>query len=119
MVEARSDVTRRHPKEGRVQIHVFASGQLRVEARAHLEQGSDSTTDVCVPGGRLCNAGQDFEERRLSCAVAADHCERLSHRDIERQVADRPQRLLRAATTHETLEARQAVLDLADPVTLS
>ena len=46
---------------------------------------------VDAPGGRLQRAADDLQQRRLARAVAPDDADRLAARDVEADVAQRPE----------------------------
>jgi hypothetical protein len=63
LVEPSVDLLLRHPEQGPVQIDVLASGQLGVEAGSDLEESADAAGKVHVAGRRLCELGEDLEQR--------------------------------------------------------
>src|SRR5664280_1644350 len=101
LVELAADLGALHAQDGAVEIDVFAAGQLQVEAGAHLEQASDAPVQLDAPLGRLGDAGQDLEQGGFTGAVAADHADDLARRDLERDVLERPDRLLGAPAATE------------------
>src|SRR5262249_55599314 len=63
------------PEHDGVDRHVLAAADLRVEARAELdERGDPALHGEGAPGG-LRDPGEELEERRLAGAVLADHAE--------------------------------------------
>jgi hypothetical protein len=82
-----------------------------VESGADLEQGPDAAVKLDAPFGRLGDAGENLEERGLAGAVAADHADDLARRDLERDVLERPDRLLgaSAATKRSRYGVRNAL----------
>ena len=65
-----------------VQEDVLASGQVRVEAGAELEERAHASA-----GGRLDDSGDQPQQRRLSRPVAADETDRTAGFDPEGDVA--------------------------------
>jgi len=66
-----------------------------VEARPELDEGRDLPVDPEASGGRLEEAGDELEERRLAGAVRADDAERLAAADLEADVREGGDRLRR------------------------
>ena len=50
------------------------TGQLGVEAGAHLQQGAHPPVDFGVPLHRFGDAGEDLEQRRLPRPIAPNAC---------------------------------------------
>ena len=69
---------RRHAEDGAVEVDVLAAGELGVEAGADFEQAADAAAEVDAAGGRLGDAAEDFEQRDLAGAVAADDADDLA-----------------------------------------
>src|SRR5262249_13729486 len=80
-----------HAENGAVQEHVFATGEFRVKAGAHLEQTADPAAHLGFAGRRFRDARQDLEERALAGAVAADDADQLAAPHLERQVLQGPE----------------------------
>ncbi len=57
---------------------------------AQLDEGSDVAADGDVAGGWVHYLGQDFEQGRLPGAVLADDPNRVTRRDLEIDVPERP-----------------------------
>ncbi len=91
LVEARLHFPARHAEDRAVQEDVLAPGQLLVEAGADLEQASDAAVQLDPAKGRLEDARQDLEQRRLAGAVVADDADDLAALDLEIDVAQRPE----------------------------
>ncbi len=83
-----------HPEHGPVQVHVLATRELRVEARAHLEQAADASANDSTALRRIRDAGQDPEERRLARSVATDDAEHFALSDVEGDVLHCPDLLV-------------------------
>ena len=69
-----------------------------VKAGADLEQARDPTLNGNPPFARLGNAREDFEQRALAGAVAADDAEHLAALDLEADIPERPELLDRVAS---------------------
>ena len=76
-------------EDGAVQVDVLAPRELRMEARAELEQRPDSAADRDPPLGRLHDPGDQAEEGRLARAVPADQADRPARLDCERDARER------------------------------
>ena len=64
-------------------------------------------------GGAVERAGEDFQQRALACAVAADHAHHLAAPDIEGDVPQRPELLVaRLAGDHLPEHVRRPAVDL-------
>ena len=100
LVEAPAHLGPRHAEDGAVQEHVLAAGQLGMEAGADLEQAGHPALDRDPPLGRLGDARQDLEQRRLARAVVADDADHLAALDLEIDVAQRPELLDDVALDH-------------------
>ena len=94
LVEAAGDLGALHAQDGAVEVNVLAAGQLRVEAGADFEQAADPSADFCPALGRLGDARQNLEQRALAGTVVADHAEDLAGRNLQRDVAQRPDRVV-------------------------
>ena len=90
LVEAPLDLAALHAEDRAVQVDVLTAGELLVETGADLEQAADATANLGPACRRRSDPGEDLQQRRLSCAVAADDAEDLSLRHLERDVAERP-----------------------------
>ena len=83
----------RMPEDGAAQEDVLAAGQLGVKARADLEQRTDTAAHLHPALGRIGDAGEDLEQRALAGAVSADEADDFPGFQIERHVAQRPERV--------------------------
>jgi hypothetical protein len=115
-----------HPHDGPVEVHVLAAGEVEVEARAHLDEGSDpSNRRERAPGGHGY-PGQDLQGRALARPVGADESHRFAALDGEAHVAQGPEEvgggpvagLHPAAETADGLPERREVPTSAEPVAL-
>ena len=109
LLEAALDLAALHVEDRPVQEDVLAAGELRMEARAHLEQRSDPAAKACLSLGRQGDLGEDLEEGALAGAVVTDHPQRLPTLHLEVDVPQRPE-LLRFRTPSHVLDP------LADPL---
>src|SRR5262249_41054556 len=104
LVEALADRASRQPLDRAVQEDVLAPGEVVVETRPELEQGSDPTACGDASRRRFDDAGHDAEERRLPRAVATDQTHGLTGPDPDGHVPQRPDVLrLRTAALHEEI----------------
>ncbi len=62
-----------------------------MEAGADLEQGTDAAADLGSTLGRLGDAREELQQRRLAGAVSADEADHLALLDLEARVAEGPQ----------------------------
>src|SRR5205814_234194 len=91
LVEARSDLVPPHAEHRPLEKDVVPSGEVAVESRPDLDQARHASSQHGLALGRLRDTGEDLEERRLACAVPADHAEDLSALELERDVPQRPE----------------------------
>ena len=68
----------RHPEDRAVEEDVLASGQLRVEAGADLEQRADASVDLRAALRRERDLREDAQQRALARAVGSDHADDLA-----------------------------------------
>src|SRR5207244_1432777 len=87
-------------EERAVEVDVVAAAQLGVEARAELDHRAQPPLGRERAFARLQDAGHGLEERALTRSIVADERERFPRRDLERDVAQRPEGL-RAAQVAE------------------
>src|SRR5262245_44905613 len=80
------DVFPRKAVNRRIQVDVFLTRQLNVEADAKLDQRADTgaVRHEQPPGCRTVNAGHELQQRALAGSVAPDQAYRLSLADLER-----------------------------------
>src|SRR5262249_22993087 len=98
LVEVPLDLDSLHPQDRAVQVDVLPPRQLRVEARADLEERADSAVNLRGAGRRIGDAGQDLEQGAVPGAVSADHADDLTPSDLEGDVLEGPERAPRLAT---------------------
>ena len=85
----------RHAQDRAVHVDVFAAGQLGVEAGADLQQAGDPAADDGPAGGRFGDAAEDLQQRALARPVAADDADDLALVDLERDVLEGPEDIVR------------------------
>ena len=95
LVELARDLGAAHAEDGAVEIDVLAAGELGMEAGADLQQARHAAADFDAALGRRGDAGKDLEQRRFAGAVAADDADDLAPLDLEGDVLQRPEPLLR------------------------
>src|SRR5581483_6410318 len=91
-VEAAVDLAPPHAEDRAAEVDVLAPAQLRVEAGSDLEQRADAAVDPSAAGRRLGDAREDLQQRALAGTVPADDPDDLAGPDVEREVAQRPDR---------------------------
>ncbi len=69
-------------EDGGVEVDVFASRELGVEAGAEFEQGGDASLDRHYAGGRTECGGDELEQRAFARAVAADEADAFAAFDF-------------------------------------
>ena len=94
LVEAPRDLGVLHAQDRAVEVDVLASGQLRMEAGADLEQTPNATADFGAALRRLGDARENLQERAFTGPVVADHPEHFARSDLQRHVAQRPDRVV-------------------------
>ncbi len=133
LVELADDLGALHAEDGAVEVDVLAAGELGMKAGADFEQAADAPADDGAAFGRLGDAGEDFQERALARAVAADDADDFAALDLEGDVAERPEGFLvggrpqaarepverRGGQAADFLPARARLLQRADPVALA
>ncbi len=77
--------------DGPGEVDVLAAREVRIEPRPQLEQRVDPAIDLHLAGGGGEGAGDELQQRRLSGAVDTDDADHLPPRDLERDVAQRPE----------------------------
>ena len=93
-------ISRAHAQDRAVQVDVLAARQLGVKAGADLEQRAHAAVHLGAALGRLGDARQDLQQRALARAVAADDAQHLALVQLERHVAQRPDRRHRSAAAN-------------------
>ena len=85
-----------HAEDGAVEKDVFAPGQFRMKAGADFEQAGHAPVDAHPACGRFGDAAEDFEQRALAGAVAADDADDFAAFDFEGNILERPELLASA-----------------------
>src|SRR5204862_3354281 len=83
------DLAAVHPQDRPVQGHVLPAGELRVEARADLEDAADASADLGAAARRRSDPAEDLQQGGLARAVPADEADDLSLVHLERDVVQR------------------------------
>src|SRR5690349_23665841 len=91
LVEFRGDLRAPHAEDRATQEHVLAPGQIRMEPCPDFQQRTHSALEIDVAGRWLDDARQDLEQRALARAVAPDDADDVAVRDVERDIAQRPE----------------------------
>ncbi len=87
-VEAPARLAWAQAEHRRVEDHVVARGQVRVEADAELDERRDAAIYVDRAAVHGVDPREALQQRRLAGAVAADDAKELSRRDRERDVVE-------------------------------
>src|SRR5438552_1896787 len=91
-----------------VQVDVVAPGQLGIEAGAQLDHRADPALGDGRSFARLQHARDGLEERALPGPVVTDQRDGVARRDLQRDVAQRPEFLRRTqvaeAVRHRLLQ---------------
>ena len=90
LVELVVDLRLPHAQYCSVQVNVFATGELRMEASAHLQQGSYAPVDLRPTARGLGDPRQDLQECTLPRTVSADKTDNFALFDFERKVLEGP-----------------------------
>ena len=91
VIEPPLDLGTPHAQDRTAQVDVLATGQLLVEARAHLEQRPDTTMNLRATLRWHRHAREQLEKGRLAGAVPAYQTDHLTLLDLERSVPQRPE----------------------------
>ncbi len=97
LIELAADLRARHAEDRAIEKHVLASRQLGMKSDSDFEQTRDASEQMQLALGRLGDVADDLEERALARAVSPDHAEDFGVVQIERDVAQGPERLRRAS----------------------
>ncbi len=83
------DFLRLQAEQAGIGEHVFAAGVVGIKADAELQQRLDAAARGHDAGSGPQHAGDDFQERALAAAVAADDADPLAAPDFQRHVLQR------------------------------
>src|SRR5581483_6856093 len=112
--ELGGDFAASHAEDGAGEKGVFAAGEFRMEACADFEEGADAAADFGETGGGAGDAGEDFEEGGFAGAVASDEAEDFAFADLERDVAESPEKLVLGAAKGGEGRTEEAVEGVAE-----
>src|ERR1700674_2835185 len=107
-VELAFDLALAHAEDGTGEKRVLAAGQLRMEPGADFEKANDAAVDFRPAGGGARDTGEDFQERGLAGAVAADEADDFAFADFETDVLERPERFFAGAAEDGKRRAHEA-----------
>src|SRR5579885_2869087 len=113
-VELGGDFAAGHAEDGAGEEGVFAAGEFRMEACADFEEGADAAADFGESGGGAGDAGKDFEEGGFAGAVASDQAEDFAFADLERDVAESPEKFVLGAAKGGEGRTEEAVESVAE-----
>src|SRR5262249_44747495 len=91
LVESTSDVGAVHAEDRAVEIHVFATTELRMESRSDLEHAPDAAMDFRSASRGLDDARETLEEVRLAGPVPSDETHDFAAASVEADVTERPE----------------------------
>src|ERR1017187_42116 len=97
-----------HTQDRAAQIDVLASCQFRMKAGADFQERADTSIN---PGQAICRIGdsrQQFQQRALAGAVAPDESNNLTALDIEGNVPQRPELIIRSRWVFPPRQGLQA-----------
>ena len=95
VIEYRVDFSLFHSQQGRVQVGVFAAGELRMHSGSHFDECPDSSADLGESSAWLRDARQQLEQGALPGAVAANDAQHFAFLESEGDIFEGPQNLLR------------------------
>ena len=104
-----------HPQNRAAQKSVLAPGQLRMKSRAHLQQRPDPSVNLRPPGRRLRDPRKNLQQRGLPRAVPSDQPKHFAFFHFQRNVLQRPERLVLLAETPKAATSRIAPSHAASP----
>src|SRR5215469_3569073 len=93
LVELAFDLGAFHAEDRAIEIDMFASRKLRMKTGSDLEQARHAAMNRDTAFARPCNARQNFQERALTRAVAADNAHYLTTLDLEVHILEGPKLL--------------------------
>ncbi len=83
-----------HAEDGAVHVDVLTTGQFRMEACPHFEQGTHAPTHGDRAACRIGDAGEDLEQGAFPCAVAPHNAEHFPFLKVEGDIFQRPNEIL-------------------------
>ena len=93
-IESAPDFDARHAEDGPIEVDVFPASKLWMEPGAHLKKTGNATLKGNPPRGGLRDAGKDFEQGGLACAIAPDDANDFTGLDFEGNVPQGPEVLV-------------------------
>ena len=115
LVELALDFPLAHAQDGAGEERVFASGKLGVKTGADFEQAADAAVNFRPAGGGASDAGEDFQERGLARAVAADKAQNFAFADFEGDILEGPEGFLIAITEDRKRRTEEVFERVAQP----
>lgn len=73
-------------KHGTIEIDVFATSELHVEADAKFDEGDEIAIDDDLTAAGVVDAGEDFEKGGFAGAVATNNADKFTFFDVEANV---------------------------------
>ena len=84
------DLGARHAQNGAVEEDVLPSGEFLMKSGADLQEARDPAIDADSTLGGNGDAAQNFQQRALAGAVAADDADHFALLDAERNILQGP-----------------------------
>ncbi len=91
LVEAPLGLLSRQAEHDRVDDHVVARGELRVEPHAELDERRQSAVDRDLSAIGLIDAGEALQQGALAAPVSSDDPEELTGGDLDADILNRVQ----------------------------
>ncbi len=73
-------------KHGTIEIDVFATSELHVEADTKFDEGDEIAIDDDLTAAGVVDAGEDFEKGGFAGAVATNNADKFTFFDVEANV---------------------------------
>ena len=125
LIQTRRDLALFHTHDRALQVHVLATGEIRMETRGDFDQRADATVHVTGAARRPQDSRQELQRGRFTCAVWSDDSEGLAPCYGKRHVFQRPEFLLSCQLVRVSAPAQapderrdliaEAVVTLASP----
>ena|SRR6516165_10246673 len=80
-----------HAEDGAIQENILASGQVRVKARANLQQRGNPAPQPRRSAGWLGNPAENLQKRALACSISTNDADDLAGLNGEGDAPEGPQ----------------------------
>src|SRR2546423_1060158 len=118
LVESLIDLPLAETEYGAIEVDVLATRELRMESRAELEQGRNLPSRRDRPPIRPQDLGHALQQGALTRTVLTDEPERRAFRDVERDVAKRPELFVPGPAASHDRGLERLVPLLVEPIAL-